>query len=93
MGVKFQLNSTLSLSSKALYDVAAYLPREIYFTHKPFVSLLMRLIIDDQKGKLSLQSMEYILRYREGTEGEAGRLPSGACRVLFLEELCTCGVK
>ena len=68
-GRKFQLNSTLSLSSKALFDVAIYLPRGSYFTHKPFVSLLMRLIIDDQKSKLSLQSIEYILRYREVTEG------------------------
>ena len=85
-GERFLLNSTLSISSKALFDISQYIERGIYFTHKSFVNLLMRVIIDDQKSKLSLRSIEYILRYREGAEGngrEGVRLSS--CRVLFLE--------
>jgi hypothetical protein len=94
-GLRFQLNSTLSISSKALWEVNAYIDKGAYFTHKPFVNLLMRVIIDDQKGKLSLQSMEYVLRYRESSEVEREiyRHELGKCKVLYLEELCKHGVK
>lgn len=66
-GTRFQLNSTLTLSSKAMWEVSAYIHHGEYFTHRPFVNLLMRVIIDDQKSKLSLEAIEYVLRYREGS--------------------------
>lgn len=58
------LNSTLAISSKAMWEVNKYIEKGTYFNHKPFVNLLMRVIIDDQKSKLSIQSIEYVLRYR-----------------------------
>jgi hypothetical protein len=63
-GVKYQLNSTLSISSKSMCEVNSYIDKASYFSSDYFVNLLMRVIIDDQKTKLSMQSIEYILRYR-----------------------------
>ena len=66
LGGKYQLNSTLALSSKSLWGINAYLTS--YFANKLFVGLLVRVIIEDQRGRLSLQSIEYILRYRDQSD-------------------------
>ncbi len=80
------MNSTLSLSSKALLSVNEFLERGTYFFSKPFMNLLTRLIIEDQKHSLSMKEVEYILRYREVGEllQVGGAREVARCRIVYM---------
>lgn len=79
------MNSTLSLSSKALLSVNEFLEKGTYFYNKPFLNLLTRLIVEDQKQSLSLKEIEYILRYREvGELLQVGGREVSKCRIVYM---------
>jgi hypothetical protein len=91
VGVKYALNSTLVLSSKALLGVNEFLQQGIYFYNKAFLNILTRLVIEDQRQSLSMKEIEYILRYREVSELAqmgAGAREASRCRIVYMEDLC-----
>ena len=70
-----------------MLSVNEFLEKGTYFYNKPFLNLLTRLIIEDQKQSLSMKEIEYILRYREvgelvQAEGKVREVPR--CRVVYM---------